>query len=48
LYTSVFGTKVVDPKPLFKALPSLFESKDGKAREKVKDLLVRLSGGKEC
>ncbi|KAG1659479.1 hypothetical protein FOA52_005506 [Chlamydomonas sp. UWO 241] len=40
---AAFGTKVLDPKPLFKALPALFETKDGKAREKVKDLLVELS-----
>ena len=38
---SAFGTKVVPPQATFKALPSLFESKDGKAREKVKDLVVR-------
>ena len=37
---SAFGTKVVPPQATFKALPSLFESKDGKAREKVKDLVV--------
>ena len=38
---SAFGTKVVPPQATFKALPALFESKDGKAREKVKDLVVR-------
>lgn len=37
---SAFGTKTVPPQPVFKALPALFESKDGKAREKVKDLVV--------
>ena len=40
---SSFGTKVVLPQSTFKALPVLFETKDGKAREKVKDLLVRES-----
>jgi hypothetical protein len=39
---STFGTKVVLPQATFKALPVLFETKDGKAREKVKDLLVSL------
>lgn len=28
------------PQPVLKALPPLFESKDGKARDKVKELVV--------
>ncbi|GAX77872.1 hypothetical protein CEUSTIGMA_g5314.t1 [Chlamydomonas eustigma] len=40
---SLFGTKTIPPQPILKALPALFDSKDGKAREKVKDLVVELS-----
>lgn len=35
-----FGAKVVPHQPILKAVPSLFESKDGKARDKVKELVV--------
>lgn len=38
---SLFGHRVVTPQPIIKALPALFESKDGKAREKVKEIVVR-------
>ena len=38
---SLFGTKVIVAQPVFKAVPGLFESKDGKARDKVKELLVQ-------
>lgn len=37
---SLFGHRVVTPQPIIKALPALFESKDGKAREKVKEIVV--------
>ncbi|CAD7700615.1 unnamed protein product [Ostreobium quekettii] len=40
---STFGTKVVPPQPILKALPPLFESRDAKAREKVKALVAELS-----
>ncbi len=30
----------MDPKPVLKALPPLFETKDGKARDKAKELVV--------
>ncbi|GIL58886.1 hypothetical protein Vafri_13702 [Volvox africanus] len=39
---NLFGHRVVPPQPIMKALPSLFDSKDGKAREKVKDIVVEL------
>lgn len=39
---SQFGTKVMEPKPVLKALPPLFDTKDGKARDKVKELVVRV------
>ncbi|PNH12606.1 Protein MOR1 [Tetrabaena socialis] len=38
-----FGHRVVTPNPILKALPALFESKDGKAREKVKEIVVEMS-----
>ena len=38
---SFFGAKVVPPQLVMKALPKLFETKDGKARDKVKDVVVR-------
>ncbi|GLC42611.1 hypothetical protein PLESTB_001118900 [Pleodorina starrii] len=38
-----FGHRVVAPQPIIKALPALFESKDGKARDKVKELVVELA-----
>lgn len=44
---SLFGHRVVTPKPIMVALPALFESKDGKAREKVKEIVVRM-GGEAC
>lgn len=37
---SAFGPKVVPVRPLFGALPALFEVKDGKARDKVKEITV--------
>ncbi|KAG2440105.1 hypothetical protein HXX76_004219 [Chlamydomonas incerta] len=40
---NLFGHRVVTPKPIIVALPALFESKDGKAREKVKEIVVELS-----
>eukprot|EP00798_Chlamydomonas_sp_ICE-L_P001437 gene1437-32811_t len=40
---SLFGAKVITPQPVLKALPKLFETKDGKARDKVKDLVVEMS-----
>eukprot|EP00198_Chlamydomonas_reinhardtii_P006227 XP_001695563.1 microtubule associated protein [Chlamydomonas reinhardtii] len=40
---NLFGHRVVTPKPIMVALPALFESKDGKAREKVKEIVVELS-----
>ncbi|KAG1675584.1 hypothetical protein FOA52_014172 [Chlamydomonas sp. UWO 241] len=40
---AAFGTRPLDAKVILKALPQLFDSKDGKAREKVKDILVELS-----
>ena len=36
-----FGTKVIQPKPIIAALPATFELKDLKARNKVKDIVVR-------
>jgi len=38
---SSFGTKVIDAKPIFKALPNLFEHKDKNVREKAKAVAVR-------
>lgn len=38
---SVFGGRVVPGQALLKALPPLFESKDAKARERVKEIVVR-------
>ncbi|KXZ46795.1 TOG1 protein [Gonium pectorale] len=45
LYNAIhmFGHRVVAPQPIIKALPALFESKDGKAREKVKEIVVELA-----
>ncbi|EFJ44246.1 microtubule organizing protein mora [Volvox carteri f. nagariensis] len=40
---NLFGHRVVAPQPMIKALPALFESKDGKARDKVKDLVMELA-----
>ena len=40
---SLFGTKVVPPQPILKALPKLVEVKDDKARAKIKELVVELS-----
>ncbi len=35
-----FGAKVVPANTVLKALPPLFESKDAKARDKVKEIVV--------
>jgi hypothetical protein len=40
---SEFGTKVVDPKPLIKVLPSLFGHSNAGVRDKVKELCVVLA-----
>ncbi len=45
---SFFGAKVVPPQQVMKALPKLFETKDGKARDKVKDVVVRGHWGHAC
>jgi len=38
-----FGTKVMMPQPILKALPPLFDSKDAKIRAKVKELVAELA-----
>ena len=38
-----FGTKVMTPQPILKALPPLFDSKDAKIRAKVKELVAELA-----
>lgn len=38
-----FGTKVVDPKPLLKALPAVFAHSNAGVRDKVKELTVELA-----
>lgn len=40
---SQFGTKVMSPQPILKALPPLFDSKDAKIRAKVKELVAELA-----
>jgi len=47
LYRAVceFGSKVVDPKPLFKALPSAFAHSNAGVRDKAKELTVELAAG---
>ncbi|KAJ9516595.1 hypothetical protein QJQ45_015220 [Haematococcus lacustris] len=40
---SLFGVKVIIPQPVIKATPAVADSKDGKAREKAKELVVELS-----
>lgn len=40
---SLFGTKVMLPQPILKALPPLFDSKDAKIRSKVKELVAELA-----
>lgn len=40
LSCSLFGTKVIVPQPIIKAIPGVADSKDGKAREKAKELTV--------
>eukprot|EP00201_Polytomella_parva_P018754 CAMPEP_0175065696 /NCGR_PEP_ID=MMETSP0052_2-20121109/16081_1 /TAXON_ID=51329 ORGANISM="Polytomella parva, Strain SAG 63-3" /NCGR_SAMPLE_ID=MMETSP0052_2 /ASSEMBLY_ACC=CAM_ASM_000194 /LENGTH=235 /DNA_ID=CAMNT_0016332285 /DNA_START=21 /DNA_END=724 /DNA_ORIENTATION=- len=39
----LFGVKVVDFKILLRSFPKLFESKDNKARDKAKEVIVELS-----
>eukprot|EP00232_Nephroselmis_pyriformis_P008410 CAMPEP_0182876752 /NCGR_PEP_ID=MMETSP0034_2-20130328/14326_1 /TAXON_ID=156128 /ORGANISM="Nephroselmis pyriformis, Strain CCMP717" /LENGTH=510 /DNA_ID=CAMNT_0025009557 /DNA_START=53 /DNA_END=1581 /DNA_ORIENTATION=- len=38
-----FGAKVVQPQPILKGIPPLFESKDGKMRDAVKSLTVEMT-----
>jgi len=38
-----FGTKVVPPQPILKSLPPLFDTKDAKIRDKVKELVAELA-----
>ncbi|KAG2491479.1 hypothetical protein HYH03_010264 [Edaphochlamys debaryana] len=40
---NLFGHRVVVPQPIIKALPALFEVKDNKARDKVKEIVVELA-----
>lgn len=39
----LFGTKVMTPQPILKALPPLFDSKDAKIRAKVKEMVAELA-----
>jgi hypothetical protein len=38
---STFGLKAIPPKPLFVALPKLFDSKQGPVRDAAKSITVR-------
>ena len=38
---SAFGLKAIPPKPLFVALPKLFDSKQGPVRDAAKSITVR-------